>query len=253
MRLIKKGSRGTDVKSIQYFLNGAGYSAGAADGIFGNRSVAATKSYQSDNGLTADGIIGNTTLGKMLSDGLALMPEPTEYPPKPDFGPLVSNSARQNTFGKFRWTDAPTSNNREGIKILGNWESENIVSVDLPQLSKATSGRFTRMRFHKKGAEQLRGLWAAWEREGLLHRILSYEGAFYPRYVRGSRRTLSNHSWGTAFDCNYAWNQLGRVPAAKGTKGSVRELVETANKFGFYWGGHFSRKDGMHWELAKVL
>ena len=189
----------------------------------------------------------------MLKDGLALMPEVSEFPPKPTFSPLVGNAQREAIFGKFKYSNAPTSNNPEGIKIHGNWESQNIVSVDLPQLSKATSGQFTRMRFHKKAADQLRELWQAWEDEGLLERVISYEGAFYPRYVRGSRRTLSNHSWGTAFDICYWYNKLGRVPAAKGTKGSVRELIPLANKFGFYWGGHFSRKDGMHMEIAKIL
>jgi hypothetical protein len=33
----------------------------------------------------------------------------------------------------------------------------------------------------------------------------------------------------------------------------VRELVEIANEWGFYWGGHFTRKDGMHFEIAKIL
>jgi hypothetical protein len=38
-----------------------------------------------------------------------------------------------------------------------------------------------------------------------------------------------------------------------GQKGCVRELVPIANEFGFYWGGHFSRMDGMHFEIAKLL
>jgi hypothetical protein len=29
--------------------------------------------------------------------------------------------------------------------------------------------------------------------------------------------------------------------------------VPVAHKFGFYWGGHFSRRDGMHFEIAKVM
>ena len=73
-----------------------------------------------------------------------------------------------------------------------------------------------------------------------------------PRYIRGSATTLSNHAWGTAFDVNYRWNQLGHVPALKGEIGSVRELVPRAHQLGFYWGGHFSRRDGMHFEVARV-
>lgn len=48
-----------------------------------------------------------------------------------------------------------------------------------------------------------------------------------------------------------AYNPLGARPALVGQKGSVRELVPIANKWGFYWGGHYSgRKDGMHFEVA---
>jgi hypothetical protein len=47
---------------------------------------------------------------------------------------------------------------------------------------------------------------------------------------------------------------LGKRPALVSEKGSVRELVPIANKYGFYWGGHFnSRPDGMHFEAAKIL
>ena len=71
--------------------------------------------------------------------------------------------------------------------------------------------------------------------------------------MRGSRTTLSNYAWGTAFDINVPWNARGTVPALCGEKGSVRELVAIANEHGFYWGGHFSRRDGMHFEVARVL
>jgi hypothetical protein len=44
------------------------------------------------------------------------------------------------------------------------------------------------------------------------------------------------------------------MPPIVGEKGSVRLLVPLANKFGFFWGGHYrNRKDGMHFELAKLL
>jgi len=73
-----------------------------------------------------------------------------------------------------------------------------------------------------------------------------------PSFIRGWRTTLSNQSWGTAFDINAAWNGLGRRPPLVGEKGSVRELVQLANQHGFYWGGHFSKRpDGMHFEVGQ--
>jgi hypothetical protein len=109
------------------------------------------------------------------------------------------------------------------------------------------------MRFHKLAEGQLVKFFEELEKQNLHTKILSYAGAFYPRYIRGSRTQLSNHSWGTAFDINVPWNGLNHTPALMGQKGCVRELVPIANEFGFYWGGHFSRMDGMHFEIAKLL
>jgi hypothetical protein len=80
--------------------------------------------------------------------------------------------------------------------------------------------------------------------------VLSFAGGFEPRFVRGSRTTLSNHSFGSAFDINAEWNARGHRPALVGEKGSTRELVPIAHDWGFWWGGHFSTSDGMHFEVA---
>jgi hypothetical protein len=87
----------------------------------------------------------------------------------------------------------------------------------------------------------------------LLNHILTFDGAYTSRFIRCSNKTLSNHAFGTAFDINAGENPLGAQPALPGRKGCVFELVPTAHQFGFYWGGHFSRRDGMHFEIAKRL
>ena len=102
-------------------------------------------------------------------------------------------------------------------------------------------------------AVQLQQLWSAWESEGLLNRIKTWDGSFVARFVRGSRTNLSNHSFGSAFDINEGTNAIGTTPALVGQIGCVRELVQIANANGFYWGGHYdSRKDGMHFEIAQL-
>ncbi|MFM6344063.1 MAG: M15 family metallopeptidase, partial [Dolichospermum sp.] len=88
---------------------------------------------------------------------------------------------------------------------------------------------------------------------------LTFDGSFVPRLIRGAPlvkdfRKLSNHAFGSAFDINASFNPLGQIPASISKKGSVRLLVSTANDYGFFWGGHFNtRKDGMHFEVAKIL
>lgn len=57
---IKKGSKGDSVSELQKLLNQNGYSLDA-DGIFGEKTQAAVRDYQSKNGLAVDGIVGSNT------------------------------------------------------------------------------------------------------------------------------------------------------------------------------------------------
>lgn len=61
----------------QCLLAYLGYYQGPVDGIFGTASTAACKSFQSDYGLTADGVCGETT-GKMLLDAITGAAEKVE-------------------------------------------------------------------------------------------------------------------------------------------------------------------------------
>lgn len=63
--VVKQGSTGSTVKTIQQKLKNWGYYTGAVDGIFGAKTTAAVKSFQRKNGLTADGIVGAKTLAAM--------------------------------------------------------------------------------------------------------------------------------------------------------------------------------------------
>jgi len=262
MNLIKIGTTGATVAAIQTFLTGQGLDPGPVDSHFGVRTRDAVKAYQAREGLKPDGIVGNVTLGRMLADGLALMPTPDNdrtdtfepgFPGRPDFQPLTSNAARAQVFGTFRYVPAPVAGNPEAIRITDDWDEKNIVLVQIPQLKKLGLSETGNARMHRLIEQQTLGLWLAWEILNLLNRVRSWEGMYVPRFVRGSRSTLSNHAFGSAFDINAGQNGLGRIPAAVGAYGSVRELVPIAHRFGFYWGGHFSRADGMHFEVAKLL
>ena len=257
MKLIKIEDEGPEVKKWQYFLLGQGLYNKTADGKFGPYTQEATMQFQSAQGLHPDGVVGNKTYAKAMLLGFGLVTDTRtdimgeDFPKKPAFPPLVSNAERANVFGKIVFKSKPLPDNPENIEITNNWDKGNIIKVLVPQLIplKGTATVY----FHKKGANQLVKLFKDWETAGLLHKVLTWEGAYNPRFVRGSRTVLSNHAFGTAFDINYSWNKLGAVPALVGQKGCVRELVEIANKNGFYWGGHFTRKDGMHFEVAKIL
>ena len=260
--ILRKGSKGAEVVHWQQFLIGRGLLKGRADGDFGLMTEKASKAFQKNNGLVADGIIGPQSyavaLGLGLDAGLKDIVDPADTRILTGSSTIKALSAaqRQRLFGTIEYDHTPTSKNPEAITITNGWDKANIVTVTIPQLKGVpvfgtpSSGK---MRFHKKGVEQLKAMWAAWEDAGLLELILTYEGSYNPRLIRGGS-SLSNHAYGTAFDINYQWNKLGHTPAAAGKRGSVRELVPIANEHGFFWGGHFKgRADGMHFEVAKLM
>ena len=67
MNTLRNGSKGTQVKVLQFLLNEFGYDCGEADGIFGKKTTAAVKEYQKAKGLTADGICGKNTWTRILA------------------------------------------------------------------------------------------------------------------------------------------------------------------------------------------
>jgi len=80
---------------------------------------------------------------------------------------------------------------------------------------------------------------------GKVSELKTFDGCFNIRKKRGLS-SMSLHSWGIAIDVNAAWNQLNMVPTL--TPGFVKCFTDA----GFEWGGTWTRKDGMHFQLAKI-
>lgn len=64
--ILKKGSKGGEVKTAQRLLNALGHSCGTDDGIFGAKTVTAVKAFQKANGLDADGVVGIKSWNALL-------------------------------------------------------------------------------------------------------------------------------------------------------------------------------------------
>lgn len=64
---LKRGSSGSDVKTVQQTLQQLGYLSGSVDGVFGALTDQAVRAYQKAKGLTVDGIVGPTTWGKLTA------------------------------------------------------------------------------------------------------------------------------------------------------------------------------------------
>jgi hypothetical protein len=247
-RSLREGDRGDDVRKWQETLRALGKPI-VADGIFGRRTDAATRMFQmqaalSRPGLSVDGIVGPATLAAASEElRWVKIPDPAPFP-------RLSDVDRDRFFGRITSRPAPNRNDPDAIQILGDWAREHIISAHVPQLAHIPGApRSGQVLLHKDAAPQVIALFDEWQRAGLLPFILSWDGSWVPRYIRNTK-VPSTHAYGIAFDINAEWNPFGRAPTR--ARGNVRELVTIARRHGFYWGGDFSRPDGMHFELARL-
>ena len=99
--LLKKGSKGADVKKLQKGLNALGFDAGIADGDFGMRTEDAVEDFQREVGLWPDGLFGRDSVREWnelcLERGMK----------KHCFGDLPVASDPQETSDKLTWVQAP--------------------------------------------------------------------------------------------------------------------------------------------------
>lgn len=62
---LRSGMKHSDVSELQTWLNSKGFNAGSVDGSFGPRTRSALISFQRSANISADGVAGNQTFGKM--------------------------------------------------------------------------------------------------------------------------------------------------------------------------------------------
>ena len=63
--LEQEGSKGEDVRTVQYLVTAQGHSTGV-DGVFGPATKSAVQAFQSSRGLGADGIVGPQTWSQLI-------------------------------------------------------------------------------------------------------------------------------------------------------------------------------------------
>lgn len=79
----------------------------------------------------------------------------------------------------------------------------------------------------------------------LVAELKTWDGCFNIRQKRGLS-SMSLHSWGIAVDVNAFENGLNQTPKLSS------QFVKCFTDAGFEWGGNWQRRDGMHFELAKI-
>lgn len=120
------------------------------------------------------------------------------------------------------------------------WVASNITTATVPIIGS--------VRCHAIMIPQLAAALQEISDAGLAGEIRTYAGCYVPRFIdRDPRRGLSMHAFGLAADFNTETNALG-------TRGDMHpEVVQIFQKWGFTWGGVWSRPDPMHFELARIV
>lgn len=80
---------------------------------------------------------------------------------------------------------------------------------------------------------------------GCVTELKTWDGCFNIRQKRGLS-SMSLHSWAIAIDVNAFENGLNQEPKLS------KLFVSCFTKNGFDWGGTWTRKDGMHFQLSKI-
>lgn len=139
------------------------------------------------------------------------------------------------------------------LKPSAIWEVKHLTKVTVPWPGGTSRG----IKCHMLVAPKLVELFEAWEQGGLLRLLLTFDGCHNTRMKRGHEGStklsdLSTHSFGAAIDVNAHYLPLGAAAKPAGVTGSVVELVPIASRQGWAWGGDFSTRDEMHFELGVI-
>lgn len=121
--ILKRGSRGEDVRTLQMGLLHLGYHPGVADGVFGTGTENAVSAFQTASGLLSDGEVGLTTLlayNEALGDAGSKYYIPTELDQSPDTE--IEPSSDDGTLLKLTkpyWPACPADKFGEGQGNIG--------------------------------------------------------------------------------------------------------------------------------------
>lgn len=222
---LKKGSSGFEVEALQERLRELGYYGGNIDGEFGPITERGVTLFQKAKGLKDDGIVGPKTWAALE---LKEAPQDSSRAPK----------------RPKNYSDVKTI---FGDPLSSGWSKANLAFCEVAPTLKAfpiKKGSTSRGFYcHKLLVSVFQKVFEEIVLAGLTEEIKTFDGCFNIRKIRGSSTTMSLHSWAIAIDLNYKGNELGNKDPEMDSR-----VVSIFEKHGFYWGGNFKRRDGMHFE-----
>ena len=145
----------------------------------------------------------------------------------------------------------------ESPQKLQAFQRQNMGMLDFSDYSKVNKRLPNKIYCNKIIMEDLCKVFNDLVRTKLINEIISYDGCFNPRYIRGleHKKILSNHAFGTALDFNATQNPLGKSReecVAMGLKPFSPGFIQIWGEYNFLSGEKFRRKDLMHFEYTKL-
>lgn len=174
--MLRVGTRGSDVTRLQEKLAAAGFNPGGVDGIFGQRTLAAVRSFQRARGLGVDGIVGPNTSERLFgSRDSKYWDGRSDFSAGPTTGPAGQGGAATDTMRRL------AQNARAVALSMGGYSSQGLCATGVSRNIERTMGfrvwgngnqiddNLPRSRFRQVNmslAEALRtpGLVLTWER-----------------------------------------------------------------------------------------
>lgn len=171
-------------------------------------------------------------------------------------GPGIEAPTEKMLLAKARFNKGVTQpGNRVMLEVLGHPRQSygtNCQPVTNPKIKALLETRAVgpiRVTMVKPALDSLERIYNRLkEDEPDLAEKLGTAGALCARLIRGSSRSVSNHSWGTAIDVKIE----GKLdPFADGsTQFGLLLLAELFNEEGWFWGATYNREDSMHFEVG---
>ena len=251
---VRGANARADVIVVQSLLLARGFIIGIADGICGDKTKGAIRTFQGGFMSQPDGRVdpGGKTWTQ-LNNGAKPSPVPAPQPQGGSLTRLIPKPAKASIN-----MGLSAVNNSYMTSKLGNprdsysADCQPITNVRLKRnLLTASVGPFSVTGLKPAVLSLTEVMAAIRSAQPDVYAALGTAGMLCARWVRGSTTSISNHSWGCAVDL-----KLNCVLDARGddkVQYGLTLIAPIFNKYGWYWGAGFATEDAMHFELSKGL